>query len=330
MTWPFDDDSALPLRDGTDVGGAQERQMAVIVGGYGGVRTVEERNPDGSITTLRTRGGNPIFETTAVQRAGASAALLRGFVAKASSRAVLFDPYTLEVLNANYTLATNAYTVMDFATAWNVPAGDDTDWYDVVLFDGTAIKVNAKAMPTLLITANHGFPAIPYVINRETTEDQYGNAERNTTEKRVFAVGRSDVKSWGGGGVVETLTPTAPRSEDRTMTIGQRLDFATDKAWLGQIYHPSAGWDAAGEWAFTSAEVTMLLTAPYLIKTASSANVATVPASFGSGVGSSGSYSAAESCLILKYQLLAFLNMGLDLFTAEVLSGHSGKRTWGH
>ncbi len=295
MTWPFDDDSALPLRDGIDVGGAQERQMAVIVGGYGGVRTVEERNPDGSITTLRTRGGNPIFETTAVQQAGASAALLRGFVAKATSRAVLFDPYTLEVLNANYTMATNTYTVMDFATAWNVPTGDDTDWYDVVLFDGTTIKVNAKAMPTLLITANHGYPAIPYVINRETAEDQYGNAERNATEKRVFAVGRSDVKAWGGGGVVETLTPTAPRSEDRALTIGQRIDAATDTAWLGQLYHPAAGWDAAGEWAFTSAEVTMLLVSDYLTKVSTSANVAMPIAAFGGAVASSGSLTVDET-----------------------------------
>ena len=64
MNWPFDDGSDLPLRDGFDVGGAQERTMASMVGGYSGIRTVEELNPDGSITTLRTRGGHPIFETT--------------------------------------------------------------------------------------------------------------------------------------------------------------------------------------------------------------------------------------------------------------------------
>lgn len=288
MTWPFDDDSALPLHDGIDVGGAQERQMAAVVGGYGGIRTVEENNPDGSITTLRTRGGNPIFETVTARQTAAPTDTVRGFVAKASSRAVLFDPYTLDVLNANYSPALNTYAVQHFATAWNVPALDDTHWYDVVLFDGATIKVNAKAMPTLGITANHGFPAIPYVINRATAEDQYGNAERNVTEKRVFAVGRSDVKDWGGGGVVETLTPSAPRSEGRSMTIGQRVDRATNKAWIGQIYHPAAGWDAAGEWAFTSAEVTMLLTAPYLSKVGGSANVAMSVATLGSVASSSG------------------------------------------
>lgn len=319
MTWPFDDGSALPLRDGPDVGGAQERQMAVIVGGYGGIRTVEERNPDGSITTLRTRGGNPIFETTTIRQSGVSTALLRGFVARASSRAVLFDPYTLEVLNADYSPALNTYAVQDFATTWNVPTGDDTHWYDVVLFDGTTIKVNAKAMPTLGITADHGFPAIPYVINRETAEDQYGNAERNTTEKRVFAVGRADVKAWGGGGVVETLTPTAPRSEDRSMTIGQRTDAAANKAWLGQLYHTADGWDAAGEWAFTSAEVTMLLTAPYLSKVAGSAGVAQPPCSINSIAGTSPSSSTPTELPEVELCAVGVGEVGDTTFTPEGL-----------
>lgn len=295
MSWPFDDGSDLPLRDGFDVGGAQERTMGAMVGGYSGIRTVEELNPDGSITILRTRGGRPIFETTGVARRSSQAQKYRGFVAKIPSRAVLFDPYTLDILDANYQPAVNTYSVQDFATTWNVPSADDTDWYDVVLFDGSTIKVNAKAMPTLGITANHGYPAIPYVINRETAEDQYGNAERNTTEKRVFAVGRYSVTSWGGSGVTETLTPTAPRTEDRALTIGQRVDHATNKAWLGQLYHPAAGWDASGEWAFTSAEVTMMLTSTYLVKVAGSANVAMPLASFGSAVGSSGTLVVDET-----------------------------------
>ena len=275
MSWPFDDGSDLPLRDGADVGGAQERTMASMVGGYSGIRTVEDLNPDGSITTLRTRGGRPIFETTANILSSAQAQKKkRGFVAKITTRAVLFDPYTLDILDANYQPAVNTYSVQDFATNWNVPAADDTDWYDVVLFDGSTIKVNAKAMPELGITANHGYPAIPYVINRETAEDQYGNAERNTTEKRVFAVGRYSVTSWGGGGVTETLTPTSPRSEDRAMTIGQRVDTTADKATLAQLYYTGDEWDSnAGVWAFSSAEVTMLLSANYLLKTAASASV---------------------------------------------------------
>ena len=65
-----------------------------------------------------------------------------------------------------------------------MPVSDTTDWYDVVMFDGQTIKVNAKAMPTLGIVANQAFQAIPYVINRNDASDQYGNAERNATERR--------------------------------------------------------------------------------------------------------------------------------------------------
>jgi hypothetical protein len=135
------------------------------------------------------------------------------------------------------------------------------------------------------------FQAIPYCINRNDASDQYGNAERNQTEKRVFAVGRADVKAWGGAGATETLTPTDPRTEDRCLTIGQRVDYATDKAWLGQLYYPATGWDGTGEWYFTGAAVTMLLTAPYLSKVASNANVAMSPPTLVSAGTSSGSIS---------------------------------------
>ena len=101
--------------------------------------------------------------------------------------------------------------------------------------------------------------------------------------------------SWGGGGVTETLTPTAPRTEDRAMTIGQRVDHATNKAWLGQLYHPAAGWDAAGEWYFTSAEVTMLLASAYLVKVAGNANVAMPASSFTGPTSSSGSISTPST-----------------------------------
>lgn len=284
MRKPFDDIFlqdvfSLPTRDGGDPGGALERTMLARAGGAAGVVRVEEVDIDGTVTRLYTRGGFPVFETER-RSVSSTPVLLRGFVARAvpGGRAVLFNPYTLAVLNANYSPAKNTYAVQDFATAWNVPAGDTTDWYDVVLFDGSTVKVNAKAMPALGITANHAFAAIPYCINRNDTSDQYGNAERNQTEKRVFAVGRADVKAWGGSSATETLTPTDPRTEDRGLTIGQRVDYATDKAWLGQLYYPATGWDGTGEWYFTGASITMLLTAPYLSKVASNANVAMSPA----------------------------------------------------
>ncbi len=288
--WP-EDAFSLPARDGYDVGGAQERAMSARVDGYGGIRETYEVNPDGSVTTLRTRIGWPAFETTGQQTAAAPTVPARGFVAKVpGGRAVLFNPYTLAVLKSPYLPSSNSYSVQDFGTTWNVAPADTTHWYDVVLFDGTTIKVNSKAMPSLRITANHGFPAIPYVINRDTADDQYGNAERNSTEKRVFAVGRYSVKSWGGGGIVETLTPTTPRSDNRSMTIGQRIEPSLDKAWFGQMYFTQSSWDHnSGEWAFSAAAVTMLLTSAYLTKVDSVANVDLSPATLinaGTGLGS--------------------------------------------
>jgi len=265
MAWPGDA-FALPARDGADVGGAQERTMSEMVGGQSGIRTVEEENPDGSVTTLRTRLGWPVFETTAARAAVVPSVPARGFVAKVpGGRAVLFNPYTMAVLKSPYLPASNSYSVQDFGTTWNVAPADTTNWYDVVLFDGTAIKVNSKAMPTLRITANHGFPAIPYVINRKTAGDQYGNAELNTSEKRVFAVGRFSVKSWGGGGIVETLTPTIPRSDGKAMTFGQRCDTATDTARIGQLYYTGPTWDDEhSEWYLSWSSVLMKLTSGYL------------------------------------------------------------------
>lgn len=276
--WP-DDAIALPTRDGQDVGGAQERTMLALAGGAAGIRTVEEINPDGSITRLRTRQGRPTFETDTVRATSGSGDIqLRGFVAQIPGRrAVLFNPYTLEVIKTPYTPAAKLYEVQDFMT--------ETTWYDVVLFDGTTIKVNAKAMPRLGITANHGYEAIPHVINY-TVGDQYGNAERNTTEKRVFAVGRYSVTSWGGGGVTETLTPTEPRTELRALTIGQRIDG--DTAYLGELYHGADGWDGATEWYFRTAAVQMLLTAAYLVKTSVGANVAMTAPTMASAGTSSG------------------------------------------
>ena len=264
--------------------------MSARVDGYGGIRETYEVNPDGSVTTLRTRLGWPAFETDSAKTSVAAPTVPeRGFVAKVpGGRAVLFNPYTMAVLKSPYLPAINSYSVQDFGTTWNVAPADTTNWYDVVLFDGTTIKVNSKAMPSLRITANHGFPAIPYVINRDTADDQYGNAERNATEKRVFAVGRYSVKSWGGGGIVETLTPTEPRTEDRCLTIGQRTDRATNTAWIGQLYHGIDGWDGATDWYFRGASVQMLLTSAYLVKTSLGANVAMSPPTLSSAGTSSG------------------------------------------
>jgi len=246
--------------------------MGFSVGGFSGQRVAEEVNPDGSITILRTRLGNPIFET---ETRRAAAAILpdpapRGFVAKATATALRFNPYTLSVVNNPYYPAGNLYTVQSFATTWNVDGSDTTHWHDVVIFDGSTIKVNAKSMPDLLITPALSFPAIPYVI---AGTPKYGDSSQNATEKRVFAVGRYEVKSWGGGGTSFVLEPITARTNNKAMTIGQRIS-GTDKATVSQFYFTGTSWDSlSGGWGLSFAEVTMLLASPYLTSVAGSSTV---------------------------------------------------------
>lgn len=275
--WIFPDgEFALPQRWGGEDGKAQERAMSSSVGGNSGIRQASWRNPDGTWTDFHSRGGFPLFEkeepvlTSPVR-------VLRGFVARCSSLTVLFDPYTLEILQSPYVPSGALYEVQPFATTWNVPSTDDTHWCDVVLFDGSTIKVNALAMPALGITAAGSDGCIPHVRNIGDRYDQYGNQERNLTEKRVFAVGREHVQSWGGDGVTETLTPTAPRSENKAMTSGQRVEAETNTAYLGQLFYSGESWDDfGGEWGFSTAQIAMLLTPPYLTKT-SGGDVAAMP-----------------------------------------------------
>lgn len=73
--------SIFPQRVGnTDVGVAQERSMHASAGGYRGIRTVEYANNDGTVTTLRTRLGWPVFETTEVSGGPVDRADIKGLV----------------------------------------------------------------------------------------------------------------------------------------------------------------------------------------------------------------------------------------------------------
>lgn len=205
-------------------------------------------------------------------RAALSVDLNRGFVSCSFGAAIgsRFSPYSLTVYNAGYTPAGALYAVQSFASGFNVT--DSTGWYDVVCFTGGTILINAVTMAALGIpSAALSWPAIPYVIADSTPGQPYGNSTLNATQKRVFAVGRYAVQSWGGAGVVETLTPTTPRTDQKAMTIGQRVDSAINKAWLGQIYYTGTAWDDnAGAWLFSSAQVHMLLAAAYLTKVSTS------------------------------------------------------------
>jgi len=296
---------SLPQREGpVDLGKAQETAMSHVgIGDYGNIRTIEFVQPDGTIARLRTRGGYPVFEADVPLPVTSTA---RGFVAKVpTGRAVLFNPYTLTVLNSDYKPAGKHYTVQDFATTWGVPAGDTTHWHDVVLADGS-VKINAKIYSPFGSFGTLSETAIPHIINRTDDYDQYGNVELNLMQKRYFEVERESVKTWGGAGSVSLLTPQAPITDAirRAMTVGPRVDFPTDTAWLAEFYSSSVIWDDPGaSWLYSTAAVQMLLTSAYLVKTSSTANVDMPVASLANAGSSSFSgvfntpLPAAEVCL---------------------------------
>lgn len=217
--------------------------------------------------------------------------LTRGFVAKLFSAplGIHFDPYSLAIISGAYTVSNALYAVQSFATSYNV--ADTTLWHDTVCFFADNIYINRAKMPELgipvaILTA----PSIPYLIAGTVPGEKYGNATLNATEKRIFAVGRYQVQTWGGGGSTQTLVPTSPRADGKAMTIGPRLDPATHKAWLAQFYYTGSTWDAAaGGWAFSSAEISMMLSAAYLSKVDGSATVSLSSPTFGGAVSSSGS-----------------------------------------
>lgn len=190
-----------------------------------------------------------------------------------------FNPYTLAKLETHYLPESAPYAVMTWATDWNVT--DTTHWHDVVTFYQDEIRINAEGLPALAIpVATLPGPAVPYVIPSTLPGAKYGDAPTNATQKRVFAVGRDYVKSWGGGGVTVTLGPASPGKQ---MTVGQRADSATDTATIAKLYFTGTFWDSlGGTWEFSSSAVAMMLAAPYLSAASASALVELPVANYGS------------------------------------------------
>ena len=294
----FQDDDigvVFPTRFGTPSGSANERVMLEEVDGAGGIRTRLRAHVDGSVTMLRTHDGMPRFVRAGMMATGQSNP--RGFAAwvQGGSVGVRFDPYDLEVLTPEYRPVDVTYTVLPFASPYNVPADDTTKWHDVVTFSGSTVLVNAIPMPILQMGAFEPGNGIPWVrrVHAAVGLANYGEQNMNLTEKRVFSVGREEVRA---SDATATLTPTSPRAEDKAMTIGQRIEASTSRAFLGQLFFSGSSWDdIGGEWGFSSAEVAMMLTPPYLSKV-STGMVAAMPiVSFGDPVSSSGSMDTSTT-----------------------------------
>lgn len=199
--------------------------------------------------------------------------LARGFMAwvVGATRACLFAHDTLAVRDPNYTKFGHTYSVLPFATPFNV--SDETLLHDVLSFVDGDVLVNAAGMPVLGVTT--GAPmagALPWLIPHDTPVGdlgEYGDAVTNATVKRVFAVSRDHVHAWQGG-VSDAVLGGASFRPDRALLLGARIDEAEHSAWLSQLAFTGSSWnDISSGWAVTQAQVAMLLTTPYLQKTES-------------------------------------------------------------
>lgn len=270
----FQDDDigvVFPTRFGTPSGSANERVMLEEVDGAGGIRTRLRAHVDGSVTMLRTHDGMPRFV-----RDGMTSLLSnrRGFIAQKQTEnfGTRFDPYELEVLTSRYQPTYVRYAVQPFDSQYNVDSDDTTHWHDVVSFNGNQVLVNAIGkLPPFANLPDVPTGAIPHLLKTGEDGNQYGRSD----ERRVFAVGRETVKSWGGeNGSFEVLFPITPRAEDKAMVLGPAINHAANTAVLGQLYFTGmSATDVSGGWYFTQRQVSMMLAAPYLIGVHGTADV---------------------------------------------------------
>lgn len=221
----------------------------------------------------------------------------RGFVITAFGAAsgARYSPYTLEQLTWPYALANASYGVQPFATSFNIH--DTLLWHDVLAFSGGKIWINAATraaleIPVALVTAD----ATPYLIPSAEPGEPYGSSTLNASQKRVFAVARSTVRTFVPGAPEAALQPVAPRSEGRAATLGPAISPATHQATMAQIYHSQQDWQAPGvDWICSWSIVQMALASPYLTRTDGAASIMRSPPGFSAPVQSSGSSNTAAA-----------------------------------
>ena len=89
----------------------------------------------------------------------------------------------------------------------------------------------------------------------------------------MFSVGREEVRA---SDATATLTPTSPRAERQGHDDWPAHRSVDEQGILGQLFFSGSSWDdIGGEWGFSSAEVAMMLTPPYLSKVSTGSS--TVP-----------------------------------------------------
>lgn len=269
MNWPKN----LTTFEGSSPGKGVVRSLEAKVGGMDGIRRVEVRDPDGTVHVLNTRNGFPEVVSTKPLRRGATdyPSASRGWLARISplATAAQFSPYSLHVSAPNFSPAKTCYSVLPFTTSYNVVQPDAVHWGDVISFSASGLRINGKPMPSLgiagIIQSSGSLPWLIPAVSVGGGVALYGDASLNSYVKRVFAVGRYSVHSWAGADAV--MNGALYRSQKKAHICGPRIETATHKAWLSQLVYTGPTWDDIDSgWAFTTAEVAMLLTPPFLEK----------------------------------------------------------------
>lgn len=233
-TWP-DESFHLTRYLSENLGASIERSMATLTNGYGGVRSAQTIQHDGSICQLTTRGGWPIYETIDEQVA-IPTILAAGFLANAGgeSTSALFNPYDLSMINPSFTPPRVAYWVSDVPVS-----GDLNRWCHVYSRDESG-QMRINNQPAEDYFGAFHWPAstendsVPYIIpyDGQPTEP-FGTPDQNDDYDAmiIFVIGsysvgsctysEQDVIQFGGGAYLTHRTP-----------IGSLIDQDTHRAWL--------------------------------------------------------------------------------------------------
>ncbi len=293
-----------------DIGVGQTTQQNRVLPGYSLDASIPVRSGVGQAIFKRDKPSDPT----------------RGFALSApgASWGTRYNPYTLSALDTRYAPTYVQYTVLPFASNWHVL--DTQLWHDVISFESGVIRVNGAPMSLLQTIGAPPAGTIPWLLPAVGIGLQkYGSAALNATEKRLFAIGRSDVRALAISTPTVILPPSAPRAAGKAMTIGPRASGNT--AWLGQLYFTGQTWDDDyGAWAFSDAEVQMMLSSPYLSMISSAPSVdmptATLPTT------SQNSSGNINTPITLPETAIGLIGIGEVETVANVYAKNSASVVW--
>lgn len=236
-------------RNGATIGVEGERKMADEHGNYG-FRTEMRNNPDGSVTTLRTRDGWNEFTTSQANVLADKYPRGFGMAPVTATASTLFVPDDWRTLTKNYTPRMPTFFVMPKPTSVGFNPKENHKWYDVLSWQGAEVRVNGLIANPL--ESNCSLPAacIPYCLPANVSANDATYYGKNLT----FFISKVAVYSLVDGVATRTaLHPETPMWEGRAYLGGQLI--TDNKAILRQLFW--SGDFVSGFWSALSATFDM-------------------------------------------------------------------------